>query len=87
MGNYDLVFRKSALRELKKLPAGDLRMLWDAILALRENPRPAQSVKLTAKEQYRLRKGRYRVLYEIEDSRLIVVVVKVAQRKDAYRTT
>jgi mRNA interferase RelE/StbE len=86
MEKYELLFRKSVLKDLRKLPAKDVKMLWHAITLLREDPRPPQTQKLTAREQYRLRKGRYRILYEIEDTRLIITVVKVAQRKDAYRS-
>ncbi len=85
MASYELLFRRSALKDLRRLPAQDVKMLWATISGLREDPRPAQSQKLTAREQYRLRKGRYGILYEIEDMRLIITVVKIAQRQDAYR--
>ncbi|MDT8324576.1 MAG: type II toxin-antitoxin system RelE/ParE family toxin [Bacteroidota bacterium] len=81
MASYELLFRKSVLKDLRRLPALDVKMLWHAISLLREDPRPPQSQKLTAREQYRLRKGRYRILYEIEDGRLIITVVRIAQGK------
>ena len=85
MEKYELLFRKSALKDLRKFPAKDVKMLWHAITLLREDPRPPQAQKLTAREQYRLRKGRYRILHEIEDAQLIITLIKIAQRKDVYR--
>ena len=49
------------------------------------DPRPSQSKKLSSQEQYRLRQGRYRILYTIQDDVLIVCVVAVGHRKDIYR--
>lgn len=84
MASYELVFRRSALKDLRKLPAHDVTMLMRAIDALRADPRPRQAQKLTDQERWRLRKGRYRILYEIADAQLIIVVVKIAHRKEAY---
>jgi len=85
MGSYDIVFRKSALKDLRNLPKLDVAMLLDAIDSLCDNPRPPQSGKLSDQERYRLRKGKYRILYEIENTHLIITVVKIVHRKDAYR--
>jgi len=53
--------------------------------ALREEPRPVDCEKLSGLERYRIRQGRYRVVYEITDECLIVTVVKVAHRRHVYR--
>jgi mRNA interferase RelE/StbE len=55
------------------------------IADLAGNPRPPGCQKLSTQERYRLRVGRYRVVYEIRDRELVVLVVKVADRKDVYR--
>lgn len=55
-----------------------------AISALAVNPRPRGCRKLSSSEQYRIRVGDYRVLYEIEDDVLRVLVVKVGHRRDVY---
>jgi mRNA interferase RelE/StbE len=85
MGAYKISFKKSALKELGAIPKKDLKRILAAIEALSENPRPPQSRKLCAAEKYRLRQGVYRVLYTIEDDRLVVCVVRVAHRREAYR--
>ncbi|MBN1448283.1 MAG: type II toxin-antitoxin system RelE/ParE family toxin [Bacteroidetes bacterium] len=84
MASYEIVFRKSALKDLRRLPKRDVAMIMEAIAGLRDDPRPQQAQKLTDQERYRLRKGRYRILYEIEDARLSITVVKIAHRKEAY---
>jgi mRNA interferase RelE/StbE len=52
---------------------------------LAENPRPQGSQKLSGRDRYRIRQGVYRIVYSIEDDRLVVVVIKVGHRKDVYR--
>ena len=85
MGAYRVFFKKSALKELEVIPKKDLKRILAAIEALSGNPRPPQARKLCADEKYRLRQGVYRVLYTIEDDRLVVCVVRVAHRREAYR--
>lgn len=76
----------AAARQLEKLDAGARRRVRLAIDALAETPRPNGCKKLSATENaYRIRVGDYRVLYEIEDRRLVVLVVRVAHRREAYR--
>jgi len=55
------------------------------IKMLEENPRPEGSTKLSGQERYRLRQGRYRIVYSIQDYELTVWVVKIGHRKDIYR--
>lgn len=85
MAKYKIEILKSAQREIERLPSKDIKVILHEIGALAENPRGRHSIKLTGDEKYRLRVGRYRVLYEIHDRILLVTVVKVAHRKDAYR--
>jgi len=85
MGAYKVFFKKPALKELDAIPKKDLKRILAAIEALSEDPRPPQACKLCAAEKYRLRQGVYRVLYTIEDDRLVVCVVRVAHRREAYR--
>jgi mRNA interferase RelE/StbE len=63
----------------------DRRRIVSRIGKLAEDPRPATCEKLSGQEKYRIRQGRYRIVYSIEDQELAVFVVKVGHRKDVYR--
>jgi mRNA interferase RelE/StbE len=83
---YELIIKPTAEKSLDKLPHPIRRRIVDALKELRENPRPAGAAKLVGGENFwRIRIGNYRVVYEIHDKQLIVLVLRVAHRKDAYR--
>ncbi|MFH0795310.1 MAG: type II toxin-antitoxin system RelE/ParE family toxin [bacterium] len=86
MKRYRVEFTPSARREFLKLSDAVVVRLAPRILALGKNPRPAGSKKLSVQEDiYRIRIGDYRVLYEIQDKVLVVLVVKVGHRREIYR--
>jgi len=85
MGRYRLEIKKSAVKEIERLPRKDMKAVLERIESLSDNPRPHDCKKLSAQEKYRVRCGNYRILYSIEDDILIVFVVKVGHRKDVYR--
>ena len=85
MAAYKVFFKKSVQKDFDPIPKKDLKKILNRIAGLAENPRPAGCEKLTGKERYRLRQGRYRIVYSIQDDELIVWVVKVGHRKDIYR--
>ena len=85
MGRYRIVVRKSVFKDLERLPKKDVGRIVKAIRSLSEDPRPPQSKKLSGEEKYRLRCGAYRIIYEIQDEQLIICIVRVRHRKDAYR--
>jgi mRNA interferase RelE/StbE len=85
MAKYRVEVKRSAARELSGIPKNDLRLVVARIQSLADNPRPPGSMKLSAQEKYRIRQGRYRILYAIDDAALIVNIVKIAHRRDAYR--
>lgn len=85
MASYELAFRKSVAKDLRALPKGDVRRIMQRIRSLAEDPRPPGSEKLSGQERYRVRQGVYRIVYEIEDQRLVVLVVRVGHRRDVYR--
>ena len=85
MGKYRVLVRKSVFKDLDRIPKKDVNRIVRAIGALSEDPRPPQSKKLSGEEKYRLRCGVYRVIYEIQDEKLIVCVVRARHRRNAYR--
>ncbi len=85
MAKYELVVRPSVSKDTKDIPSSDLIKLLQKMRALCDDPRPPGSIKLSGMEYYRVRQGDYRIIYEIEDNRLIVVVVKVGHRRAIYR--
>ncbi len=85
MERYRLEIKKSAVKEIERLPQKDLQAVLDKITSLMENPRPHNCKKLSGQEKYRVRCGDYRILYSIEDDILTVYIVKVGPRKDVYR--
>lgn len=85
MEPYRVIVRQSVSKDLNKIPKKDVKRILAAIRTLAETPRPPQSKKLSGQERYRLRQGNYRILYSIEDERLVVCVVKVGNRRDVYR--
>ena len=82
---YRVIIRKSVAKDLKGIPKKDVRRILSSINALADEPRPPATKKLSGQERYRLRQGNYRILYQIEDDRLIVCVVRVGDRRDVYR--
>lgn len=85
MAKYKIEVKRSAEKELKKIPKKELIKIIDQIGSLANNPRPAGSKKLTNQEKYRIRIGNYRVLYYIEDEILTIFIIKVGHRKEIYR--
>jgi mRNA interferase RelE/StbE len=85
MGNYKIQIRRSAEKEIERIPQADRRRIVERILALGAEPRPAGAKKLSGEEKYRVRQGNYRILYEIDDRIITIVVIRVAHRRDVYR--
>jgi mRNA interferase RelE/StbE len=85
MERYKLVFRKSVARDMRRIPNRDLRRILTMIDSLSEDPRPAGIEKLSEQGRCRVHRGDYRIIYEIKDYEVTVVVVKIGHRKDVYR--
>ena len=80
MASYELVFKKSVAKDLRSIPKKDIARILQRIEALRDDPRGKGCVKLSAQERYRVRQGVYRIVYEIRENELIVMVVKIGHR-------
>lgn len=85
MAKYKILFRKSAAKELEKLPKVTLRKIIDKIGLLAEDPRPTGCEKLTGQDLYRVRQGDYRIVYSIRDNELNIWVIKIGHRKSIYK--
>jgi mRNA interferase RelE/StbE len=85
MAEYEILFKESVWKDLKKVPKSDLKRILSRIEKLGDDPRPVRCEKLTGEELYRVRQGNYRIVYSIQDNELTVWVVKVGHRKDVYR--
>jgi mRNA interferase RelE/StbE len=83
--SYRLDYYPAATRAIEKLPRQLQRRILDRLESLKENPRPPRSIKLTGQDAYRIRVGDYRIIYTIQDQRLIVLVIDVGHRRDVYR--
>ena len=85
MAAYKLYFRESVEKDFAGIPKSDLKKILQRIKTLADDPRPSGCEKLTGQDRYRVRQGRYRILYSIHDQELTIWVVKIGQRKDIYR--
>ncbi len=85
---YAVEIAPAARRQVKKLGKSLQRRIIKTVEALGENPRPAGAKKISAtRNLYRVREGDYRIIYEIKDEALLVLVVKIGHRREVYRRT
>ena len=86
MANYRINITRSAAKEIEQIDGKkQRRLVVRRISKLSDEPRPPGCSKLSGKDLYRIRQGRYRILYRIDDDVLTVLVVKVGHRRDVYR--
>ena len=82
---YTVEILRSAQKHLAKIERKAQSRIIDSIRALAADPRPSECKKLSGRSAWRIRIGAYRVIYEILDDRLVVLVVAIGDRKDVYR--
>jgi mRNA interferase RelE/StbE len=82
---YTIQILPVASRAIRKLPPEAKRRVQAMIELLAEDARPPASTKLTARAEWRVRSGDYRVLYRIEDTVLTVIIVDAGHRREIYR--
>lgn len=83
---YQVLIEKKAEKDLKDLPSDFFKLIIKHILALKENPRPSGCRKIVGSENdWRIRVGSYRIVYEIQDKEKTVKIYRVKHRKDVYR--
>ena len=86
MANYSVTFRRSVAKDLRRIPNRDIARILERVEELAVDPRPPGSEKLSSLERYRVRQGVYRIIYEIREEELVVIVVKVGHRGAVYRS-
>jgi mRNA interferase RelE/StbE len=86
MASYNVELTRTAEKQLRRIAKRDRSRLVEAICGLADAPRPKGARKLRGYDDvYRIRVGRYRVVYEVFDDRVVVIVLKVGHRKDIYK--
>jgi mRNA interferase RelE/StbE len=85
MASYKLVFKRSVAKDLRSIPGEQVKRILHKIELLAANPRPPDCEKLSSRARYRVRQGVYRIVYEIQDDQLLIIVVKVAHRQSVYK--
>ena len=78
MASYRVLFKKSVAKDLRSIPSKEIKRILQRIDSIAENPRAEGCIKLSGQECYRVRQGVYRIVYEIQNEELVILVVKVA---------
>ncbi len=82
---YEVRFARPVAKELRRLDRGEAKRIVEAAEALADDPRPSGAQKVQRTPYLRIRVGSYRVVYEIRDEKLVVLIVKVGHRREVYR--
>ena len=85
--SYRIEVKASVLKSLRRMSASDQARIRGAIALLAADPRPPGCKKLRGRQAWRVRVGDYRIIYTIEDQRLLVVVVATGHRREIYRNS
>ena len=84
MKAYAVIYYSRAEKELCAINKKEARVIFEKISQLKNNPHPQMSIKMKGYEYYRLRAGKYRVIYQIDNENLIITVISIKHRSDAY---
>lgn len=83
---YSLEFKERVIKDFNKIQQKDKIKIWDKLQKLKNEPRAKNTRKLTGRdEEYRIRFGNYRVIYQIDDRSQKVFIIQVGHRKDIYK--
>lgn len=85
MARFELRFKPSVAKDLRGVPSADVRRILERIEALRDDPRPEGSERLAGQTLWRIRQGRYRIVYSIDDLHILVEVIRIGHRREIYR--
>ena len=84
-GTYSVLIKKSAERELRKIPKADLQRITQRIKELAAIPRPSGSEKLAGQDSYRIRQGDYHIVYTVDNDQRLIEIIKIGHRREVYR--
>ncbi len=85
MEKFNLSFKKSAEKELRRVPNPPLKAILKRVEALMLSPRPHDAAMLKGGERnWRIRQGDYRIIYEVRDEAKEIVIIKIGHRRDVY---
>lgn len=87
MAKYSLTFKKSVAKDLRSIPKKDIKRILKCVELLCTEPRAEGCIKLSGQERYRIRQGVYRIIYEIQETELVIMVVRVAHRSVVYKNS
>jgi len=82
---YTIRIAPAARRQIRKLPRDAQERIAAVLVLLADEPRPPASKKLTGRDAWRVRTGNWRVIYEVRDDELVVMVVAAGNRRDVYK--
>ena len=82
---YTIEILRSAQKQLSKIERMEQLRIIEAIRKLAENPRPPGCRKLSGRPAWRIRMGSYRVIYEVQDDSLLVLIIDIGHRREIYR--
>ena len=85
MARYEVYLKRSAAKELGRIPRTDLRRVVARIRSVAKEPRPHGSEKLSGQERYRVRQGDYRIVYSVQDDERTVWLVKIGHWREVCR--
>ena len=84
--SYRIEISRAAAKSLKKIPKADKKRIVDKIDSLCDNLPPLETTKMKGDNPFhKIRVGDYRIVYEIQDDLLLILVLKIGHRKDVYR--
>ena len=87
MASYRLLIKKSAKKEIRKLPKGYRSKIVNRINDLKNRPIHDAAEKIKGLDKvYRIRQGVYRIVYSVNKNELVVLVIKISHRKDSYKS-
>jgi len=85
MASYKIAFKPSVKKDLRGIPRHDVERILNSIEGLSEKPLPQNAGSLTGRDAFRLRVGRYRVIYAIDSEEVVILIIKIGHRGGVYR--